>query len=53
MVDLVGSRMPQFTAAQKKLLIGSYDFIGLNHYSSKYYSKKIVIPGSHTNASLG
>ncbi|XP_050129399.1 beta-glucosidase 24-like isoform X2 [Malus sylvestris] len=36
MVKLVGSRMPKFTEEQSSLLKGSYDFIGLNYYSSSY-----------------
>lgn len=38
MVDLVGSRLPRFSASQSHRLKGSSDFIGLNHYSSKFYS---------------
>lgn len=53
MVRLVGARLPSFTAREKVRLIGSYDFIGLNHYSSKFYSKKIVKPGAKQNATLG
>ncbi|KAJ1437497.1 glycoside hydrolase superfamily [Ochromonadaceae sp. CCMP2298] len=38
MVQNVGDRLPVFTAAQRLLLLNSCDFLGLNHYSSKYYS---------------
>ncbi|KAF7805365.1 cyanogenic beta-glucosidase [Senna tora] len=34
MRDLVGQRLPKFSRRQRKLVIGSYDFIGLNHYST-------------------
>ncbi|XP_057456249.1 cyanogenic beta-glucosidase-like [Lotus japonicus] len=33
---LVGARLPKFTAEQARLLKGSYDFIGLNYYTSLY-----------------
>lgn len=36
MVSLVGNRLPKFTEEQSKLLTGSFDFIGLNYYTSKY-----------------
>ncbi|KAF8099745.1 hypothetical protein N665_0238s0069 [Sinapis alba] len=39
-VDMVnnvkGGRLPTFTAQQSKMLKGSYDFIGINYYSSAY-----------------
>ncbi|KAL0793722.1 hypothetical protein Bca101_065099 [Brassica carinata] len=39
-VDMVnnvkGGRLPTFTAKQSKMLKGSYDFIGINYYSSSY-----------------
>ena len=38
---LVGERLPTFSNEQKRRLAGSYDFIGLNHYSSKYYSEPL------------
>ncbi|KAL2328836.1 hypothetical protein Fmac_022263 [Flemingia macrophylla] len=36
MQSLLGSRLPKFTEDQSKLLIGSFDFIGLNYYTSNY-----------------
>nr|XP_027065766.1 beta-glucosidase 12-like [Coffea arabica] len=36
MRTLVGDRLPKFTKEQSELLKGSYDFIGLNYYSSLY-----------------
>jgi beta-glucosidase len=38
MRSLVGSRLPKFNAKQVRQLIGSFDFIGLNYYSSTYAS---------------
>lgn len=38
MIDLVGDRLPKFSVEQQQKLIGSFDFYGLNHYSSKYFS---------------
>lgn len=32
----VGSRLPTFTAEDKKLLLDSADFLGINHYTSRY-----------------
>ncbi|KAJ4837604.1 hypothetical protein Tsubulata_050401 [Turnera subulata] len=36
MVKNVGSRLPQFTQEQAAMVKGSFDFIGLNHYTSNY-----------------
>ena len=36
MVNNVGGRLPTFTEQQSKMLKGSYDFIGINYYSSSY-----------------
>ncbi|KAJ0258538.1 Beta-glucosidase 15 [Hirschfeldia incana] len=36
MVNKVGGRLPTFTEQQSKMLKGSYDFIGINYYSSSY-----------------
>ncbi|KAK7262564.1 hypothetical protein RJT34_30138 [Clitoria ternatea] len=38
MRSIVRTRLPKFTVEQSKLLIGSFDFIGLNYYSSTYAS---------------
>ncbi|CAN1304062.1 Beta-glucosidase 24 [Linum perenne] len=36
MVDLLGSRLPQFTEEESLLLRKSYDFLGLNYYTAYY-----------------
>ncbi|KAL0716349.1 hypothetical protein Bca4012_065671 [Brassica carinata] len=36
MKDIVGHRLPKFTAAQKAKLKDSTDFVGLNYYTSKF-----------------
>ena len=33
---LVKDRLPVFTAKEKKLVKGSFDFIGINYYTSRY-----------------
>ncbi|XP_020214401.2 beta-glucosidase 24 [Cajanus cajan] len=38
MRSLVRTRLPKFTKEQSRLLIGSFDFIGLNYYTSNYVS---------------
>ncbi|KAK9941277.1 hypothetical protein M0R45_017890 [Rubus argutus] len=38
MKSLVGDRLPKFTKEESKLLKGSFDFIGLNYYTSTYVS---------------
>ncbi|KAF2319365.1 hypothetical protein GH714_015158 [Hevea brasiliensis] len=40
--DLVGDRLPKFTDAESKFLRGSYDFLGLQYYTS-YYAKPNAI----------
>jgi beta-glucosidase len=40
----IGERLPKFTEDEKMLLKGSYDFLGLNHYTSRY-----VKNGNNTN----
>lgn len=36
MVDQVGKRLPKFSKRQSLLVKGSFDFIGLNYYTSYY-----------------
>eukprot|EP01018_Ginkgo_biloba_P033172 Gb_35945 [translate_table: standard] len=36
MRSLVGARLPKFSKPQSRLLKGSFDFIGLNYYTSQY-----------------
>jgi len=36
MKTLVGDRLPRFTQAQQLMLNGSWDYFGLNHYTSGY-----------------
>jgi beta-glucosidase len=35
---LVRTRLPKFTKEQSKLVSGSFDFIGINYYTSSYAS---------------
>lgn len=36
MKKLVGERLPEISSATSKFLVGSLDFIGINHYTSLY-----------------
>ncbi|GAB2300182.1 hypothetical protein Dimus_034221 [Dionaea muscipula] len=36
MVEIVGDRLPKFTPEQSQLLKGSFDFVGLNYYTSNF-----------------
>ncbi|KAL7096303.1 hypothetical protein ACP275_10G072100 [Erythranthe tilingii] len=40
MRERVGDRLPIFTAEQKKLITQSFDFIGLNYYTTNYVTYK-------------
>ena len=37
-----GSRLPQFTEAQKKRVLGSWDVFYLNHYTTQYYTNATI-----------
>jgi len=36
MISLVGKRLPKFSNEESKLLAGSFDFLGLNYYTTYY-----------------
>lgn len=36
MQTMVGDRLPKFTKQQSKMVKGSFDFIGLNYYTSRF-----------------
>ncbi|BAT91787.1 hypothetical protein VIGAN_07041300 [Vigna angularis var. angularis] len=38
MRNLVGKRLPEFIKEEAKLLVGSFDFLGLNYYTTYYVS---------------
>ncbi|KAK8590190.1 hypothetical protein V6N12_024571 [Hibiscus sabdariffa] len=38
MLDKLGDRLPKFSHEEKKLLLNSLDFLGLNHYTSRFIS---------------
>ena len=38
MRKLVRKRLPEFSEIESKMVKGSFDFIGLNYYTSKYVS---------------
>lgn len=54
---LVGNRLPQFTEKEKRRIRGSIDFLGLNHYSTKYYftrdKSKIISSSSNEKILYG
>ena len=37
---LTTSRLPQFSQSEKRMIAGTYDFFGLNHYTTSYVSHK-------------
>uniref|UniRef100_A0A0D6QZZ2 Beta-glucosidase n=1 Tax=Araucaria cunninghamii TaxID=56994 RepID=A0A0D6QZZ2_ARACU len=51
MRNRVGSRLPSFTKQQSQKLKGSFDLIGLNHYST-YYAYDPPAPVSKDNISM-
>jgi beta-glucosidase len=55
MRSLVGSRLPKFSTYQVKLVKGSFDFIGLNYYTSHYATNapelsEVIKPSYNTDA---
>lgn len=51
---LVGSRLPKFTKEQSLIVKGSFDFLGLNYYTSSYvkYAPHSNSPPSYVTDAL-
>jgi len=43
------NRLPTFTAEQSKMLKGSFDFLGLNHYTTRYVRHTGVVGTDYSN----
>ncbi|GLJ47286.1 hypothetical protein SUGI_0998570 [Cryptomeria japonica] len=48
MRKLVGERLPEFSAHQSAILKGSFDFLGLNYYTSRY-AMDVPVPPNPIN----
>lgn len=48
MVNKVGSRLPKFTRSESLIVKGSFDFIGLNYYTSNYAADTPCLRGKPT-----
>ncbi|KAL0338768.1 UNVERIFIED_CONTAM: Oleuropein beta-glucosidase [Sesamum angustifolium] len=46
MRDRVGNRLPKFTPNEVKLVKGSYDFLGINYYTTNWAAYKPTPPGT-------
>ncbi|MGF1451907.1 MAG: GH1 family beta-glucosidase [Opitutales bacterium] len=46
MRERLGSRLPAFTEAERSLVQGSVDFLGLNHYTTHYASREAPTSGA-------
>jgi len=46
MISSLGNRLPKFTKEEYKIIKGSYDFLGVNYYTT-YYAQSI--PPTHIN----
>ncbi|XP_054795431.1 beta-glucosidase 13-like [Prosopis cineraria] len=48
MVKRVGERLPKFSGEESKMVKGSYDYVGLNYYSSSYAADTPCSNVNHT-----
>lgn len=55
--NIVGDRLPKFTKREQKLVKGSIDFMGLNHYTSYYaydlHQNKSYVKGYSADWNVG
>lgn len=52
MRNIVKERLPTFTEEEKELVKGSFDFIGLNYYTSRYATRANPVEPSHFIADI-
>lgn len=46
MRSLVGNRLPKFSPKQSEMLKGSFDFLGLNYYTTTYAATELIFTNS-------
>ncbi|KAA8520289.1 hypothetical protein F0562_014545 [Nyssa sinensis] len=46
MVKRVGKRLPTFSESESRMLVGSFDFIGLNYYTASYAAHRHCLNGA-------
>lgn len=47
MRELVGDRLPKFTKEQSEMVRGSFDFFGINYYTSRYVEDVMFDPNAN------
>jgi beta-glucosidase len=58
MKKLVGERLPEISQGMSKLLVGSLDFVGINHYTTLYVRndrtriRKLILQDASSDAAV-